>query len=253
MTTGRGSFGMTNTALLLACILGGGLFLRVEARASSPLIRFTMFRDPVLGASLVMSSLVATVMMATLIVGPFYLSRALGLEAAGVGLVMSAGPLVAALFGVPAGYLVDRFKPRRITIAGLIGMASGLAALALAPSGFGVAGYIAAIIVVTANYALFQAANNTTVMTDVRSDQRGAVSGMLNLSRNLGLITGASVMGAVFAFASAATDASTASPEAVAAGMQTTFGFSVFLVLAALTIALRWRAAAPGLHLQNEQ
>jgi hypothetical protein len=132
-------------------------------------------------------------------------------------------------------------------------MASGLAALALAPSGFGVAGYIAAIIVVTANYALFQAANNTTVMTDVRSDQRGAVSGMLNLSRNLGLITGASVMGAVFAFASAATDASTASPEAVAAGMQTTFGFSVFLVLAALTIALRWRAAAPGLHLQNEQ
>jgi hypothetical protein len=45
-----------------------------------------------------------------------------------------------------------------------------------------------------------------TVMTDIRPDQRGVVSGMLNLSRNLGLITGASVMGAVFAFASATND-----------------------------------------------
>ena len=46
---------------------------------------------------------------------------------------------------------------------------------------------------------------------------------MLNLSRNLGLITGASVMGAVFALASATTDITTARPDAVAAGMRVTF------------------------------
>jgi hypothetical protein len=46
---------------------------------------------------------------------------------------------------------------------------------------------------------------------------------MLNLSRNLGLITGASVMGAVFALASATTDITTARPEAVASGMRITF------------------------------
>ena len=38
-------------------------------------------------------------------------------------------------------------------------------------------------------------------MADVRPDQRGVISAMLSLSRNLGLITGASVMGAVFALA----------------------------------------------------
>jgi hypothetical protein len=54
-------------------------------------------------------------------------------------------------------------------------------------------------------------------------DQRGVISGMLNLSRNLGLITGASVMGAVFALASATTDITTARPEAVARGMRITF------------------------------
>ena len=46
---------------------------------------------------------------------------------------------------------------------------------------------------------------------------------MLNLSRNLGLITGASVMGAVFALASGTSDITTASPDAVATGMRITF------------------------------
>jgi hypothetical protein len=83
--------------------VGVGLFIRVEARVAAPLIRLGMFRDPQLSASLAMSLLVTTVMMATLVVGPFYLARALGLDAVGVGLVLSAGPLVAALAGVPAG------------------------------------------------------------------------------------------------------------------------------------------------------
>jgi uncharacterized membrane protein YgdD (TMEM256/DUF423 family) len=67
---------------------------------------------------------------------------------------------------------------------------------------------------------------------------------MLNLSRNLGLITGASALGAVFAFASAATDITTARPEAVAAGMQITFAAALALIAVALAIALRSRAPA---------
>ncbi|TIT47378.1 MAG: MFS transporter, partial [Mesorhizobium sp.] len=79
------------------------------------------------------------------------------------------------------------------------------------------------IAIITSGYALFQTANNTAVMSDIRPDQRGVISGLLNLSRNLGLITGASVMGAVFAFASATSDITMARPEAVAAGMRGTF------------------------------
>jgi hypothetical protein len=58
----------------------------------------------------------------------------------------------------------------------------------------------------------------------------GVISGMLNLSRNLGLITGASVMGAVFAVASATTDITTARPEAVATGMRITFAVAAALI-----------------------
>ena len=109
----------------------------------------------------------------------------------------------------------------------------------------GVSGYVAPTLVVTAGYALFQAANNTAVMTDIRPDQRGVISGMLNLSRNLGLITGASVMGAVFALASASIDITTARPEAVAAGMRTTFAVAAILVLVALAISVGTYRRAP--------
>jgi EmrB/QacA subfamily drug resistance transporter len=260
MTMGCGSFGPLNMALLLAAVFGVGLFVLAETRAASPLIRLAMFRDPVLSASLVTSTLVSTVMMATLVVGPFYLSRALGLDAALVGLVLSVGPLAAALTGVPAGRIADRFGAQCMTIVGLIGIAAGSFMLSMMPATLGIPGYIAPIVVLTVGYALFQTANNTAVMTDIRPDQRGVISGMLNLSRNLGLITGASVMGAVFALASATIDITTARPETVTTGMRSTFAVATILIIVALAIAvgtyrrtLRNRARAPKAELQADK
>src|SRR5882724_13505820 len=244
MTIGRGSFGPLNLALLSAAVLGAGLFVRAEARAASPLIRLAMFRDPVLSASLATSALVSTVLMATLVVGPFYLSVALGLDASLVGLVLSVGPLVVVLTGVPAGRIVDRFGAQRMTIVGLIGIAAGSVMLSMLPATLGIPGYVAPLVVITAGYALFQTANNTAVMTDISPDQRGVISGMLNLSRNLGLITGASVMGAVFALASATIDITTARPEAVATGTWITFAVAAILIVVALAIAVGSRALA---------
>jgi EmrB/QacA subfamily drug resistance transporter len=253
MTIGRGSFGPLNIALVSAAVCGAGLFVLAESRAASPLIRLAMFRDTVLSASLAASALVSTVMMATLVVGPFYLSRALGLGAALVGLVLSVGPVVVALTAVPAGRVADRFGAPRIATVGLIGMAAGCLMLSMLPATLGIPGYTASTVVATAGYALFQTANNAAVMTDVSPDQRGLVSGMLNLSRNLGLITGASVLGAVFAFASSTTDVTTAHPEAVATGMRITFAVAAALIVAALAVVagayrrrLRDREPAPG-------
>ncbi|WP_330331722.1 MFS transporter [Streptomyces sp. NBC_00536] len=236
MTLGRGAFGPLNLALLALAALGAVFFVRTEARVSSPLVRLALFRDRALVASLAMSALVSTVMMATLVVGPFYLSRTLGLAAAPAGLVLAAGPFVAALTGVPAGRIVDRFGAPRTTVAGLVAMAAGAVALAAAPTALGTGGYVVPLVVVTIGYAVFQTANNTAVMAEVLPDRRGVVSGLLNLSRNLGLITGASVMGAVFALAAATDDITTAAPGAVATGMRVTFAVAAALIAVALAL-----------------
>jgi EmrB/QacA subfamily drug resistance transporter len=244
MTVGHRSFGSLNMALLLAAALGVGLFVLVEAKATSPLVRLEMFRNPVLSAGLAMSVLVLTVAMATLVVGPFYLSRALGLDPAAVGLVMSTGPIMSALSGIPAGRIVDRLGAPFMMIAGLVAMAAGSLGLAMLPQMFGIAGYVVALVVLAPGYQLFQAANNTAVMVDVAADQRGVVSGMLNLSRNLGGITGTAVMGAVFAFAAGTAEIATADPAAVAIGMRVTFVVAAILIAGALVIGMGSRALA---------
>ncbi|MEO7412928.1 MAG: MFS transporter [Opitutaceae bacterium] len=246
VTMGRGHFGPLNFALLITTCCGGGLFVLIEGKVASPLIRLTLFRDSGLRAGLVRSALVSTVMMATLVVGPFYLSRSLGLNAVQVGLVLSVGPLVAALTGVPAGKTADRFGAQRVTVFGLFGIAIGCFGLSTMPMALGISGYLVPIVVVTAGYGLFQTANNSAVMKDVTPDQRGVISGLLNLSRNLGLITGASVMGAVFAFTSAATDITTARAEGVATGMRMTFAVATILIVGALAVGSRERATPPS-------
>ncbi len=222
VTTGHGRFGALNAALLMAAGIGAALFVLAESRAVAPLVELALFRDPVLGAGFVMSVLVLTVMMAILVIGPFYLTGTLRLDAAGVGLAMSSGPLAAAVVGVPAGRLADRLGCHRMIVTGLAVMAVGCLGFVVLPAGLGVAGYVMPLVVMTAGYALFQAANNTAVMMSVLPSQRGVVSGLLNLARNLGLITGASVMGAVFA----------------ARGLQPTFGVGVALIAIALALAI---------------
>jgi MFS family permease len=190
------------------------------------------------GAGLVTSALVSTVLMCTLVIGPFHLSRALGLNPAAVGVVMSVGPVVAALISAAAGRAVDRYGSHRMILVGLVGVLAGSVGLSSIPASSGVSGYVAPLVVITAGYAIFQAANNTAVMGGVRSADRGLVSGMANLARNLGLITGASAMGAIFALASGTSDITTALPEEVASASRTTFAVATALVVIGLAVAL---------------
>lgn len=207
---------------------------RPRAPASTGPGFWSSLQAPALRAGLAMSALVAAVIMATFVVGPFYLSRGLGLDPEWMGLAMALGPCVAAFTGVPAGRLTDRFGSQRMTLAGLGLLACGALLLSLAS---GLAAYLASLVILTTGYSLFQAANNTAVMSDVDGSRRGTVSGLLNLSRNLGLIFGASVLGAVFAWASP--DVTRALPQAVAFGLHATFSVALGLILLASVMA--WR------------
>ncbi|MCB2102770.1 MAG: MFS transporter [Rhodobacterales bacterium] len=189
------------------------------------------------------NGLVAAVMMTTLVVGPFFLGPGLGLAAAVVGLVMSVGPVVSIVTGVPSGRAVDAWGAGRILGLGLVLLAAGSFGLAVLSPLYGVAGYVAAIVVLTPGYQLFQAANNTAVMADVGADRRGVVSGLLGLSRNGGLIAGAWAMGAVFAFSAGTGDIGQATPADIAHGLRTTFLLAGGLMVAAMGLVFGRRRA----------
>jgi MFS family permease len=242
MTLGAYALGTTaggagvRVLLLVGAGIGGLAFYLVQKRTKNPLAPWRLVRDRSLTSNLLANTIVSTVMMATLIVGPFYLSTALGLSAPLVGMAMSVGPAVVALAGVPAGLLVDRMGTQRVLRAGLATMTAGCLALFMTSVTLGVVGYIVPIAVLTFGYALFQTSNNTAVMARIGVEDRGAMSGLLNLSRNLGLVTGASVMGAVFAAASGFQELASAAPEGAARGMRITFVIAGLLIAFAIAL-----------------
>ncbi|XYQ56479.1 MFS transporter [Pectobacterium carotovorum] len=202
-------------------------------------------RNTTLLPNLTINAAVTAVIMTTLIVGPYYLGLGLGLKETLVGLVMAIGPAVATFSGIPSGRLVDTWGFRRALTAGLSLVVTGTFMLAILPNLLGVTGYILAIIVLTPGYQLFQAANNTATLAEIPGNQRGTVSGLLNLSRNIGLIAGASLMGQVFALGVGTEDFTHAAPASLANGMQLTFFLAGAMVLVAIAFTRRpkWKQA----------
>ncbi|POY58928.1 MFS transporter [Pectobacterium versatile] len=202
-------------------------------------------RNTTLLSNLTINAAVTAVIMTTLIVGPYYLGLGLGLKETLVGLVMAIGPAVATFSGIPSGRLVDTWGFRRALTAGLSLVVTGTFMLAILPNLLGVTGYILAIIVLTPGYQLFQAANNTATLAEVPGNQRGTVSGLLNLSRNIGLIAGASIMGQVFALGVGTEDFTHAAPASLANGMQLTFFLAGAMVLVSIAFTRRpkWKQA----------
>ncbi|WP_233970574.1 MFS transporter [Pectobacterium versatile] len=203
-------------------------------------------RNTTLLPNLTINAAVTAVIMTTLIVGPYYLGLGLGLKETLVGLVMAIGPAVATFSGIPSGRLVDTWGFRRALTAGLSLVVTGTFMLAILPNLLGVTGYILAIIVLTPGYQLFQAANNTATLAEAPGNQRGTVSGLLNLSRNIGLIAGASIMGQVFALGVGTEDFTHAAPASLANGMQLTFFLAGAMVLVAIAFTRlpKWKQAA---------
>ena len=237
LTRSPDGFGIQNVAMLTFAVVALIGFVRVQKTESAPLLRIDLLRSRSLRSGLGMSLLVGAVMMSTLVVGPFYLSQALAVDTRTIGFALSVGPVVAAVVAGPAGRWVDRIGAQRTTLFGLVGAGTGCLALALVPAGCGVAGYLIPIAIMTAGYSLFQTANNTAVMHGAAANQRGVISGVLNLSRNLGLLTGATFLGGVFALV--ANRSALPHPDAVVFATRITFSVATAFIVGAYILGVR--------------
>lgn len=237
--------GVVGTAGILGvALLAGAGFVRIERAAGAPLVDLAAIRARHLGGHLWVALLAAVVMMAFMAVSPFFLSGVFGLDGVGLGAVMAAGPLAAAATGAPAGRLVDRWGTRRVGGIGLAMMAVGMVVLAVLPTMVGLPGYLVGSVVLTPGNQLFMAANNVTVMRSVAPSELGVGSAVLNLARNVGLVTGSGVVMALYASVVHAAGGVASGAGGVVVGTQAAFVASAIVALSGLVVVARGRQPA---------
>ena len=230
----------------IGALVAMALFVRADSGARRPLLPLALLGASRQRGGIIASALVASVMVATLLIGPFYLHGAFALDMGTVGLMISMGPLLAALSGMPAGWLVDRVGANPVVRLGLGLMVVAAGLLALLDRALGPLGYLLPILLLTAGYALFQTANNSAVVGEAEGASRGAVAGLLTLSRNLGQLTGAAGLGGLFAALAGRPDLALATADELAFATRVTFALTALLLMSALWLAGREERAVQG-------
>ena len=86
--------------------------------------------------------------------------------------------------------------------------------------------------------AFFQTPNNTFIMSLAKPEQRGLVSGLLNLARTIGQTTGAAVLGALFYFFIHTTSVVTASPASIVSGIRNSLFIAALVVICGFLLGL---------------
>lgn len=237
----------TVLSLLIFAAISTTVLLFIEKKVSSPLIDLKIFQNRVISGSLGISVIVYAMIMTISIVLPFFLTDAQGLPTFEVGLLIAVGPLATTILGPIAGKAAGRFGDRPVMIAGMIGFGVGCFLMTTLTRTSSPSEFAIRIAISNGSFAFFQTPNNTAIIASAKPEQRGVISGLLNLARTLGQATGASLMGAVFAYFTMAAQgsahtgngqysASSASPIAITSGVHGTFLIAAAAVIIAIVI-----------------
>jgi EmrB/QacA subfamily drug resistance transporter len=193
-----GWFSPLTLGLIIASFVILAVFIRIESRAPAPMLDLSLFRRRLFNMAALSPVLNYLCVYSALFLMPFYLIQGRGLNAAQAGLILTAQPLVMALVAPFAGTLSDRIGSRIPSTLGMLILGVGLfllsrltvtsplihAVLGLAVSGLGV--------------GIFVAPNNSALMGAAPRSRQGIASGVLALARNVGMVLGIGLSGAIF-------------------------------------------------------
>ncbi|HEX9052350.1 MAG TPA: MFS transporter [Anaeromyxobacter sp.] len=225
-------------------IAGAAWALRILPRGGAPggpLLDPAIFRIPTFSLGLAAGFLSYAAMFSQTFLTPFLLARVLRLEPGRLGIVLSAVPLALAASSPLAGWISDRFGARRLPAFGMAVLAAALWTLSLAGASSTVPSVMVHLFVAGVGMGLFQAPNNTAVMSALPRARLGSGGGLLATARNAGMAAGVGLAGTLFA-TRAGPDA--AGPEFLA-GYALALRAGAALAVAAAAVSLL-KAASPA-------
>lgn len=221
------------------------VWVRVERRSPSPMIRLDLFRNPMLSVSVVTGFMVFTLVAPLFLLMPFYLEGVLGYDIRTVGLLLGAAPLTIGIVAPMAGALSDRIGVRKLTVAGLVIVMFAFLGFQTLTETTRWWQYVLVAVPLGLGMGIFQSPNNSAIMGSMPPEYAGLGAGVLSITRLMGQVTGVSVLGSLWAARVTAIagpeyagDASAAPGAAQVIALREVFLWGVALMAVAIVIGV---------------
>jgi EmrB/QacA subfamily drug resistance transporter len=185
-------------ALLAAAALLLSTFVAVERRRPEPMLDLSLFQSPAFSGAVFSAALTYVAQFALLFLLPFYLMRSRGLAAEHAGLVLVSQPVIMAITAPLSGSLSDRLGSRGPVVLGLVVLSAGLVLLSFLGPATPLAYVAGALAVCGLGFGAFVAPNNSRLLGAAPPHRRGIASGVLAAARNVGMVLGVGLAGAVY-------------------------------------------------------
>lgn len=214
--------------LALAAVL---LFWRHARRLDAPLIQLKLFGDRTFAMGSLVSFSYGFGLYASTYLVPVFLQNVLSYQAAAAGLALLPSGIALVLTLPLAGRLVDRYPPKRVTLAGLLAFGASFVAFALEAGRISYSEIIAATVVGRIGLGLILPALNLAALRHVAASQLGQAAVVSSYARQLGGVVGIAVVAVFVQWRESVHGTS-------AAGLQTAYSQGFLLLAAVFLLAV---------------
>jgi EmrB/QacA subfamily drug resistance transporter len=194
-------YGWGNPYIMTALVSGAlllVLFVYIEKKTEHPMMDLGLFRSRLFTMSNISALINYMAQFSVTLLMPFYLQQVRGLPPSEAGFMLIPMPVTTMIVAPISGALSDRFDSRYISSTGMGLIAAGIFLLSRLSYGSPTSYIIMCLIITGLGSGLFQTPNNSAIMGSVPGNRRGIASGMLATMRNMGMVLGVAVSGALF-------------------------------------------------------
>lgn len=183
--------------LAFACILIAW-FISIELKHPFPMLDLRLFTSGLFSTSVASAVLNYICVYSIMFLMPFYLIQGQELSPSQAGVILTSMPIVMAIVAPISGTLSDRYGTRIPTVLGMLILTIGLAWLAgLGPNSrpseiairMGLCGL---------GIGIFISPNNSALMGSAPRNRQGIAAGIMATARNIGMVLGIGLTGAIF-------------------------------------------------------
>ena len=184
--------------LIFVSIISTILFIVVENHTQFPMLDLKIFRISLFTNSVLNSLLNYICLFSITFLLPFYLIQGRNLGTAQAGLLLTIQPILMAIAAPISGALSDRFGARLPGMVGMLGLSIGLFLLSrIGPETTYI--YIGVSLALTGiGTGTFISPNTSALMGSAPKSHQGIASGIQAASRNIGMVFGIGLAGAIF-------------------------------------------------------